>query len=581
MTNNLNEIALQFAGSLSNRTCEFLKTDRALSSLVIETFRLGENDKRISIPVRDRFGKVVDLRLYLPSHYRKGKQPKMLSMEGGDGSPKIFPQEVGVLLKLRKKFQEESGESLENLGNLDRLYHSIVNWNTLYLVEGELDALALLSKGLLAVTNTCGAKTWNDELSDQIAEAEIPVTICMDSDEPGEVGGVQRAEALFSRDVEVSVVEWPFERASGHDITDELVQYGIDSLVRILDSANRFRDVLSLDEVQAEEVDWLFYPYIAKRKVSLIEGHPGIGKTFLILKIAASTSIGGKDLLQQEEFDPSPVLLMTAEDGIADTIKPRIEKMEADLKQILVPKDLFTLDKKGFETLKKLIERHKPKLVIIDPIMPFLDGKKDNNKASDMRPFFKQLGKLAQQFECAVIVTRHLAKSPELKGVSAGLGSIDISAAVRSILQVAEDSDSKGLKRVTHIKSNIGDKGKPFGYRLDDGRFTWVGELSEEAIEEEPGELERACAFLEDSLRDGPVSAVEMAAQAKDVGIAKSTLNRAKKKVGIRSRKVTDSGRVAQWNWSLPGSKQISSFNGLERQQDLFYEDDSLTEEST
>jgi hypothetical protein len=274
------------------------------------------------------------------------------------------------------------------------------------------------------------------------------------------------------------------------------------------------------------------------------------------------------------------VLLMSAEDGIADTIRPRLEKMGANLFRIFAPREIFTLDDIGFVTLERHINEYKPELVIIDPLMPFLDSKKDTNKASDMRPFFKNLARLARLYDCAVVVTRHLAKSLEQKGITKGLGSIDISAAVRSMLQVSEES--KGLKRVDHIKSNVGAMAKSFGYRLDNGVFTFVGMLDDAESTEykSQGEVDRACDFIREILKTGPTTSAEAQESCQEMGFSKSTIKRARTRLGVDARKV---GLI--WYWWLPGygdapgTPASRAQGSQECQESLWDPDNDLTEE--
>lgn len=153
-------------------------------------------------------------------------------------------------------------------------------------------------------------------------------------------------------------------------------------------------------------------------------------------------------------------------------------------------------------------------------------------------------------------------------GVSKGLGSIDISAAVRSILQVMADFKDKGLKRVSHIKSNIAAKGKPFGYRLDEGIFSWIPDVGEpdDNYDETANETQRACDFLNEILKDGSLQSTLVDEQAKEIAISKSTLNRAKKRIGVRARQIKEGQKILWWEIYLPntpiiGKKPVSQHN--------------------
>ena len=547
---NLDRIADEYQSDLSQETMTLLCTERMMSPEMIKALKIGEHLRRVTIPIQNKNGIVTDIRGYLPFSKRKAGDAKIIPKKEGDASPKLFPQQV--ITWITKAKQLESLGNLENLGNLGNLEYQAAQ-KSIVLCEGETDALALLSNGFMALTNTCGAGTWNDDFTDQIKELDLPVFILMDNDLAGESGALKRADSLVEKGVTVSIAKWPDDLPTGWDVTDELKLNGPAGIIKILNDSEVHSDIVYMDNVVAEPVDWLFKPFIAIGKTSLLEGEPGIGKSYLSLYIASLVSIGAIHPIDVESNIPKgKVLLMSAEDGLADTIKPRLEKMVTDLTQIFAPKEIFTLDEAGFEKLEHLISREKPILVIIDPLTPFLDGKKDINHSKDMRPFFKSLAKLAVKYSCAILVTRHLAKSKDFTGVSKGLGSIDIAAAVRSILQVTSDKENSNTKRVEHIKCNIAAKGKPFGYVLENNMFKIISNLKEvETEEKDPSELERAVDFLKEALSDGPTDANAVEEAAKQAAISKSTLNRAKKILKIKSKKMTDSGKVTFWKWSL------------------------------
>ncbi|WP_413569178.1 AAA family ATPase [Bdellovibrio sp. HCB117] len=537
---NLEEVTQRAKSYFQSMTPEMLEylADRGISQKTVTSFGLGKKGDRLSIPVFGADGKVEDIRLHLPKHKRTKKTPKILPDENTDPSCKLFPYQVLTWLK-KAKFYHDNLEKLEILDKVDDLGSlSTQRFVPLLVIcEGELDALSALSYGLPAITNTCGAGSWDDDFSSAIKEIidlGIAVVILMDNDAAGDTGRDLRVQSITALGCKVHVAEW-IERPTGHDLQDELKNYGLDGVLTLIEESKIHSDIVYMNEVEAEKIDWLFEPYIALGKVSLIEGEPGIGKSFLSLAIAASISKGGGDLPANKNTLPvQKTLLMSAEDGLGDTVKPRLLNMNADLSKIFAPSDVFTLDDKGFELLEKLIVREKASFVILDPMTPLLKAGTDVNKAVDMRPFFKRLTGIAKRYHCAIVVNRHLAKNTEQKGVSRGLGSIDIAAAVRSIVQVtAPDQKDKSLRQVEHVKCNIAAKGKPFTYFLKQDKFSWGGTMEEvlNAKDEQSGAMDLACNFLLEVLKNGPMKSTDLDALAESRFISKSTLNRAKKKL--------------------------------------------------
>lgn len=554
----------------------FLWQQRRINQSILDEFEIGFNriDKRISIPVHNELGQLVEIRQHKPAIYRNEDERKVIPHPMSICSAaKLFPIEM-LNSNRRKLTRDNANEYLQDPDNLAILENlDVLEKDILLIVEGELDALTAISNHVNAISNTCGANTWNNELSLQIVKSGVKeVVIALDNDEAGEKGTQKRVESLLNAGITVKKISWPCDRDSGHDVTDEIIKYGRDSLYKLIHQADVCKptlpssDVIYLSEVTAEPIKWCIEPLLALEKVSLLEGEPGIGKSFLALNFASRVTINAENPILKDKFVSSgKVLLMSAEDGLSDTIKPRLEKMNYDPTKIFAPKELFTLDEKGFKTLESLLNNEKPILVIIDPIMPFLDGKKDSNKASDMRPIFKNLSQLAIKYSCAILVVRHLAKNTELKGVSRGLGSIDISAAVRSIMQVSRDTKDPALNIVSHIKSNISKKASPFGYRIIDDIFILETTIKSDV---DDSELTKASVFLKDNLIQGPVNAVEIIQRGESEGFSKATLNRAKKAINIKSKRTMIDEHNFQWKWQLP--------NNLNKNEDDQDSQDSL-----
>jgi putative DNA primase/helicase len=309
-------------------------------------------------------------------------------------------------------------------------------------------------------------------------------------------------------------------------------------------------------DVEPEQVEWQWFPYIPKRKLTIIEGDPGIGKSWLTMELAAEVSTGRRMAGCLRGGEPQSVLLLTMEDGAGDTIRPRLDTLKADVSKVHVITKPLALDGTGAGTLKAEIERLNAALVIIDPIVGYLPEKTDMNSASAVRPVMARLAKVAEETDAAIVIVRHFAKSAKDQPLYRGLGSIDFTAAARSVLMVGADPTDAQKRVVAHAKSNLTEKGPSLAYTLKNGKFTWVGRssLSAEDLGVPPdadlrSAREEAQDFLLQTLAEGPKPQAEVRAEAIKLGIAGATLRRAKGDLRVRAMKKPD-----HWEWSLPKS---------------------------
>ena len=511
--------------ALTGEQKEHLKKSRCLSDDVMNYYQLGLHDRRVAIPVRDASGQCRNIRLWLDPGLRKNGAAKMLSWEKGRGQPLLYP--------------------------VDQLKES-----TLCLAEVELDALALISNGISALTVTAGVTTWPPGMSSGFHGKDV--TIITDNDDAGLKGARLRARALSSAGAVVRVAVWPEDRPTGHDITDELLQYGLDSMRRIIDSAIHHVGiaVLSMAAVEPEHVEPLWYPYIFRGKLTLMEGDPGLGKSWLALAVASDLSRG----LQLPNDAPrsrcESTLLMTAEDGLGDTVRPRLDALGADLTRVKAVDQPLIFDDAGLQGIENALRAWKFDLVIVDPLVAYLSGSVDLHRANEVRQVMARLADLAQRYRCAVLCIRHLTKGTRSKSIYRGMGSIDLTAAARSVLLVGGHPE-KG-RGLVHIKSNLAPLGPAIGYTLDGGKFEWTGLsnltaqdiLADEAKEKPVTEAEE---FLTATLKDGPVPAREIFAQAEAEGIAEKTIRRAKSNLGVQSYK---KGLEGGWIWALSAGQE-------------------------
>lgn len=314
-----------------------------------------------------------------------------------------------------------------------------------------------------------------------------------------------------------------------------------------------------LSDVTSEVVKWLWHPYIPFGKLTLLEGDPGVGKSWLALAIATGVSLG-HGLPNQSELACGPVLLASAEDGLSDTIKPRLTAMQANTGIISAIEDLFTLDEAGFEQLEEKIIEVTPVLVIIDPLVAYLSGNMDINKANQVRFATARLHHLAEKYGPAIIAIRHLTKGGSLKPIYRGLGSIDFTAAARSVLLAGQDPDLPNIRGFAHIKHNLSPKGEPIGYEITEQGFFWLdhSDLTEDRILEvstDGSKGQDAEDFLKEQLSGGPVLSEALIREAKErLEISEATLNRAKRKIKVTAYRQGELGKKGggKWYWKLP-----------------------------
>lgn len=332
--------------------------------------------------------------------------------------------------------------------------------------------------------------------------------------------------------------------------------------------------LINMESVKVEQIEWLLYPFIPFGKVTIIQGDPGEGKTTMVLQIIAKLTRGEPILLnkksqkeaqqdseenlkqevlsQDNPIQPVNVIYQTAEDGLGDTIKPRLLAAGADCSRVLVIDDreqpLTMLDVR----LEEAIMQTKARMVVLDPIQGFLGTDVDMHRANEIRPLMKRVAVLAEKYHCAIILIGHMNKNSNGKSSYRGLGSIDFQAAARSVLIVGRLKDEPETRVMCHVKSSLAPEGRSVAFRLDkETGFQWIGEYDISADDflsgDARGQKSRiAKEFLLDILADGGMAQKKIEEEASKQGIKKKTLRNAKQELEIDSVK-----RGNQWFWIL------------------------------
>ena len=234
--------------------------------------------------------------------------------------------------------------------------------------------------------------------------------------------------------------------------------------------------IIRMSDVELTPVEWLWKPYLPFGKLSVLQGNPGEGKTYFAMHLAAACT-NGKLLPNMERMEPFNVIYQTTEDGLGDTVKPRLIEAGADLDRVLVIDDSDVQLTLSDERIEKAIIENNARLVIIDPIQVYLGADVDMNRANEVRPIFMRLGQVAQRTGCAILLIGHLNKAAGMQSLQRGLGSIDIAAAVRSVMFIGKLKHDPTMRILTHEKSSLAPPGASLAFSLgDEGGFRWVGE---------------------------------------------------------------------------------------------------------
>ena len=312
--------------------------------------------------------------------------------------------------------------------------------------------------------------------------------------------------------------------------------------------------LITMQDVEVQQINWLWYPYIPFGKITVIQGDPGNGKTTMILAIAAAVTKG--ELLPESETaaEPTNVIFQTAEDGLGDTVKPRLLQAGADCTRVIVidesEKELSLSDAR----IEEALIATGAKLFILDPLQAYLGADVDMHRANEVRPILKRISYIAEKTGCAIVVVGHLNKGTN-QSQYRGLGSIDIQAAARSVLTVGRIKGNQYLRAFAQGKNNLAPEGSSIAFELNpDTGFHWIGTHPVTVDELLSGKYDKETAaelaqnFLLSELTGKVIPATEIFNMADERDISDRTLNRVKSAAGVRSFKKNN-----QWFWTIDG----------------------------
>lgn len=338
---------------------------------------------------------------------------------------------------------------------------------------------------------------------------------------------------------------------------------------------------VNLADVEPQAVEWLWNGWIPQARLSLVIGHAGQGKSWLTLALAAAVSQGWPLPGDDRTREPRSVLLVGAEDGLADTVRPRLDALGADVRRIVALEGVaterhercFLLADVG--PLEQVLVGGAFGLVVIDPLTAFTGGT-DSYKDADVRGLLAPLAQLAERYGCAIVGVMHFRKGQADTALQRASGSIAWGAAARSVFAVGTDpqaEDGTTERHVLPVKHNLAPAPEGVTFNLEAGRFTWGGRSNLSASQlmaatgqggEDGGALAEAKDVLRQILADGPKTAAVALSEARAAGVSEATFRRARQALGVEAAKAGFAGS-GRWELRLPAKALMAPIAPLRR----------------
>jgi AAA domain len=325
-----------------------------------------------------------------------------------------------------------------------------------------------------------------------------------------------------------------------------------------------------LSSVRARPVEWLWPGWLPLGKLCDLSGDPGLSKSTLLLDLAARVSTNGV-MPDGAQGVSGGVCIMSAEDGLEDTIQPRLRAAGADLARVgffegYNREPLILPD--HIDRIEVRLRDYDARLLLIDPLVAFLAQARSDQ---EVRKCLHPVKMLAERLRCTVLWLRHLSKRGGPKAIYRGSGHVSIIGAARSGLVVGPDPNDAAVRVLAHAKSNLAPRQQSLTYALekvsefDCCRVAWAGpcELSaddlcdpltrkeQEERENSRSKLDAAAEFLREALGNGPRAVEELKDEAKVLGLAWATVRRAVKAVGAKTCYPHQTAS-RRYEWALP-----------------------------
>lgn len=443
---------------------------------------------------------------------------------------------------------------------------------------------------------------------------DIQLIVCADDDvdTEGNPGLTKAKAAALAVGARLAIPDFGANRPAGvSDFNDLMAFAGREAVKRVIAAAKAVNSLATgiiyqrLSDVQAMPIQWLWPDRIARGKLTMIAGNPGLGKSQLAINLAATVSTSGSWPGDGRCSEPGAVVILSSEDDAADTIRPRLEAAGADLQLCYILEAIRDVDREGktyqrsfslkrdLEQLSLLLTDLKDvRLVVVDPISAYL-GDADSHKNAEIRALLAPLGNLAAKHSVAVVAVSHLNKGGQQDALLRVMGSLAFVAAARAAYAVVKDQDEPDRRLFLPLKNNLGSDSTGYAFTVESvtlpsgiltSRVVWESEpvtiTAQEAMTPvcdagEQSELTEARVFLESLLADGPVSAKQVRADAEGAGHSWATIRRAQKLLGVQAAKGEFKGG---WQWRLPSkvlkksedahTKNVSTFGENEHLRD-------------
>jgi len=457
-----------------------------------------------------------------------------------------------------------------------------------YVCEGEKAADAAASIGLLATCSAHGSQS--AAKTDWQPLAGRDVVLLPDHDAAGEKYAADARHILLNQDppAKVRIVPLPglaehgdiFDFVEEHDTVEpEALRTWILDLVEKTEPEKKhdgeqtlIRPIfVRMEDVEAKPIHWLWQDRIPAAMLSLLVGIEGTGKTFVGLDMAARITAGRPWPDAQGPQDaptPGNVIILTSEDHLEFTIRPRLNAMQADPARIVALKGVTgPAGDEFFDVLRHLpaletLTRNvgDVRLVLIDPLTAFL-GATDQNRNGEVRTALARLSDLAERYGCAIVGISHLSKDTGKQAIHRTIGSVAFSATARAVWLVSEDKQDSERRLLVPVKMNLGPMAKSLAFRVKDMAVIWEAGQFDYAADDvltaldanQRTAIDEAVEWLRSLLADGRMQSKEIRRLARQEGITAETLKRARSKLGVVAEK-EGIGSMSVWYCSLPAA---------------------------